>query len=160
MTPMKKMTALVMLIVSCAILLGGCGGGGGKPLTEAEFIARANAICAPLKKAAAKEIRTVGISSTNKQALSATLRVLPLIYDEVANLKALVPPVAGQKKFDRVIVLSERISSDSTKLLTALRGNDNEAVWNLAKRVSLLSQKRAILFAKLGATGCIPSTKG
>jgi hypothetical protein len=150
----------LFLIVSSSIILGSCGGGRGKPLTKAEFVARANAICVPFKKAVAKEIRTAGASISTEKDLSSSLRLLPIYKGEVAHLKALVPPVAEQKTFDRVIILSERMSSDITKLIAALRGNGNEAAWNLTKRGGQLSQKRDILFSDLGAMECITSTMG
>jgi hypothetical protein len=156
-TQMRKMTKLAMPIVFASILLGGCGSGGKKPLTKAEFVSKANVICAPFKEKLTSELKSAGTSNSFKEDAALTSWALPLWEDQVARLKKLVPPNGQQKVFDRAITLSEESSSDIEKLLTALRNKDAEESWTLTKRSSLISGKRDVLFMKLGAMKCIYS---
>src|SRR5664280_18664 len=156
MTQMRKMTRLAMPIVFASILLGGCGSGGKRPLTKAEFVSKANAICAPFKEML-KETAASASTGSFKEDAAITSKALPLFEDYVARFKKLVPPAGQQKTFDRVIALSEELSSDGEKLLTALQTKDAEASWTLSKRASLIADQRAILFMKLGAMKCVYS---
>jgi len=156
MTQTRKMTRLAMPIVLASILLGGCGSGDKKPLTKAEFVSKANAICVSFKEML-KETAASASTGSFKEDAAITSRALPLFEDQDARLKKLVPPAGQQKTFDRVIVLSEELSSDGEKLLTALRNKDAEASWTLSKRASLIADQRAILFMKLGAMKCVYS---
>jgi hypothetical protein len=156
MTQTRKMTRLAIPIVLASILLGGCGNGDKKSLTKAEFVSKANAICAPFKEML-KETAASASTGSFKEDAAITSQALPLFEDQVARLKKLVPPAGQQKTFDRVIVLSEEFSSDGEKLLTALRNKDAEASWTLSKRASLIADQRAILFMKLGAMKCVYS---
>jgi hypothetical protein len=157
MTRTRKMTRLAMPIVFASILLGGCGSGDKKPLTKAEFVSKANAICAPLREKVASVDASTG---SLKEDATITAEALPLMGDQVVHLKKLVSPAGQQETFDRVIALSEELSSDGKRLLTALRNKDAEESWTLSKRMSLISGKRGLLFMKLGATQCVYSANG
>ena len=149
-----------MPIVFASILLGGCGSGDKKPLTKAEFVSKANAICAPFTKRVRAETKAGEISSTNKEAVSSTSRLLPLFDDQVARLKELVPPGDEQRTYGQAMVLSEEISSNFTELLAALRKNDEAAIWRIGKAISQIAVKRDILFIKLGTKKCATTTIG
>ena len=56
-----------------------------------------------------------------------------------------------------MIALSEELSSDGEKLLTALQKKDAEASWTLTKRASVIADQRDLLFMKLGAMKCVYS---
>jgi len=154
MTQTRKMTRLAMPIVFASILLGGCGSGDKKPLTKAEFVSKANAICTPFKEKLASGDASTG---SFKEDATITAEVLPLVEDQVARLKKLVPPVGQQKTFDRAIALSEEFSSDAKRLLAALRNKDAQASWTLTKQGGVIAGKRDILFTKLGAMKCVYS---
>ncbi|MHB8060652.1 MAG: hypothetical protein ACYDHO_07470, partial [Gaiellaceae bacterium] len=99
MTQARKITGLAIPIVFASILLGGCGNGDRKPLTKTEFASKANAICAPLREKVASVDASTG---SLKEDATITAEALPLMDDQVARLKKLVPPAGQQKTFDRV----------------------------------------------------------
>ena len=46
----KRTVAMTVFLLSVAIVLGGCGGGGSKRLTKEQFAAKADALCAAYNK--------------------------------------------------------------------------------------------------------------
>jgi hypothetical protein len=148
MTQGGKVTALAMLIISGSIALGGCGGGGGKRLTKAEFAARANAICTELDK-------KLEIASA-KNPQSSLKASLPLYHDEISSLKTLRPLQREQQTFDQTITLLEDYSSNVAIAAADLQKNDLDfaAALKLARENRAILEKSDALFTKLGAKAC------
>jgi hypothetical protein len=76
-------------LVAGAITVSGCGGGSrGKPLSDSEFVAKANAICA----------------NVYHQYANADLAgKAGVLTDGVAKLKELVPPAVKKRAFQRFL---------------------------------------------------------
>jgi len=144
----KATVALGMLIVSGSLVLGGCGGGGGKRLTKAEFAARANAVCTEFNK-------KLEIASA-KNPQSSLKASLPLYRDEISSLKGLRPPQREQQIFDQAMTLLEDYSSHVATAAAAIEKNDLDfaTALKLARGNGAIVEKSDALFTKLGVKEC------
>jgi len=149
----RATVALGMLVVSGSLALGGCGGGGGKRLTKAEFAARANAVCAEFNKE-----MEIAAAKNPQSSLRASL---PLFHKEISRLKTLSPPLREQQTFNKAITLIEKLSSHVATAAAAMRENDlDEATaLKLAREGRTIAEKSDALFTKLGAKECTSSAR-
>jgi hypothetical protein len=126
--------AIVGIGVATAVCLAGlgCGGGGeSSPLTKAEFIKQADAICAKVNKENTSEV------AAYKKQHSITLRsgeaavdeifenvVVPSIRRQVEQLEALSPPAEDEEKIAKMIGhLSQAAESLAEKGFEGLGGS-------------------------------------
>ena len=149
----RATVALGMLIVSGSLALGGCGGGGGKRLTKAEFAARANAVCTEFYKKI-----TIADANNPQSSLKASL---PLYRNEISSLKTLRPPQREQQTFDQLMTLLENYSSRVATAAAAMRKNDLDSTTalKLARENRAIVEKSDALFTKLGAKECTLSAR-
>jgi hypothetical protein len=90
---------LLFAVAAFALVAGGCGGGGGKRLSKAEFVSRADAICAKYEKRV--QNRMAGVPAGDQKQLASSIKnVLPLIRKGNDELRSLKPPGSLQSRFD------------------------------------------------------------
>jgi hypothetical protein len=86
-----RLVAAFALVVG-AVAVSGCGGGGGgKPLSDSEFVGEANTVCADVYK----KYASVSLAHLERKA--------GVLTDGVERLKELVPPPAKERAFQRFL---------------------------------------------------------
>jgi hypothetical protein len=86
---------LLIAVSACALLVTGCGGGGGgNGATKAQYLARADRICAGVNK----QLRDLGTPQNPAQFQSFAEEAVPLLHDGLRRLRALKAPseIAGR----------------------------------------------------------------
>jgi hypothetical protein len=123
------MRQLVTVIVGGALLLGACSSSGSSKaastttvaaVTKADFVAKANAICTDYNSRIAQAAGNV--SATTPQDQQVTLlqtKIIPLIRQEVADLRKLTPPAADSQQVAAIFdAVSSGLDAASQKLKT------------------------------------------
>lgn len=150
------------LLGATALVAAGCGTGdedsaAGEPLTKAQFIAKAGAVCREVKKAHqpyADEVnklpRGVGIE-----------RVAPLLEatlaesrEGLARLRALESPRADRPAIDAYYDAAEKLLEAHAQLADAARANDREKGEKVAATTGELSNDERRLATAYGLTDC------
>lgn len=137
-------------------MLSGCGGGAGAtssspPLSQQQFVARANAVCATLNK----EIEALPAlpSPPDLPSIAAFASSMePIFKDAVTKLQQLQPPAAKQDKFNSMLGAVQ----DSIRELPALRAAaESEDLQQVRKINNEFSSSSAEVDATdLGLTEC------
>jgi hypothetical protein len=151
---------LLFAVAAFALVAGGCGGGGGKRLSKAEFVSRADAICAKYEKRV--QNRMAGVPAGDQKQLASSIKnVLPLIRKGNDELRSLKPPGSLQSRFDRWMVLADAEVGAAQKLQEALDKNDIQAIQAAFKELQTkdAAQDR-IARQDLGLTGCASGSSG
>jgi hypothetical protein len=101
-------------------ILSACGGSGASPTARAEFLARANAICASgLRKA-----RQLQQPKSAAGLLPFTERARPIVAKIVAELAAVTPPASSRAAYGKYLAkVTEEVKAIG-QLVVALRGHD------------------------------------
>jgi len=148
---------LVALLISAAIVVGGCGSKGNsgneKRLTKAEFAARANAICVD----AQKKTDALGEPKTTAEFLALLPKYRDLSAKTANDLKKLKPPANEQTLVDKVLTASGQQIGVLDQMITALEKNDKALVQKLAEKGSTMDTANNRTFRQLGATSCAKS---
>jgi hypothetical protein len=151
---------LLFAVAAFALVAGGCGGGGGKRLSKAEFVSRADAICAKYEKRV--QNRMAGVPAGDQKQLASSIKnVLPLIRKGNDELRSLKPPGSLQSRFDSWMVLADAEVGAAQKLQEALDKNDIQAIQAAFKELQIkdAAQDR-IARQDLGLTGCASGSSG
>ena len=148
----RQLTVLGILLVSGAILLGGCGGGGGDRLTKDEYAAKANAFCAAFNKETDALGNTSGMNVT--QITAALDKLLPVEKKLIADLKALKPPADEEATAKKAIAFGEQVYAGETKLNAVLKAGDVTKAQKLISEIEVPGNQADTLFTQLGATEC------
>lgn len=136
----------VLCLVVGLGLLAGCGDEGEEPLSKAEYLEEAKAICregneelAQASREAFKDVEPGAEPSEEQLERYARDVVIPMVRDQVDRLRALPAPEGGADEVDEIYDAFERaldrIDEDPT-LLT-----DNPNVFDLFKEADELSKK-------------------
>lgn len=148
MSKRRPVTAGVAVIFS-VIVLAGCGGKG-RPLTHAQFAAKANALCSEYNK----KIDVLPEPKNLKEGASMIEEMIPIYEKLVSDLKKLDPPAGEAAKVKRVIALGEEqlsLLKDSAK---ALKAGDRAKATSLQNEGDVNLAESSRLFHELGITAC------
>jgi hypothetical protein len=121
---LQAATALTGILLLTGV--AGCGGGNsaaseeaaasGPPLSKAEFVKRATAICDEYRKKFISEVEAFSRKSgeeelSNEEAELATLEsiAIPGLEAQTAEVRSLWPPSADRKRVDEVLSAVERV---------------------------------------------------
>ncbi|MGD0167333.1 MAG: hypothetical protein ABSC51_08595 [Gaiellaceae bacterium] len=146
----RQVLALAGLLVSGALVFGGCGGGGSKRLSKGQFASKANALCA----AYTKKIDVLPEPKNAAEGASMVAREIPLFEQLVSDVKKLNPPADEAAKVRRVIALG----ADDLQLLRdyekALKAGDSAKASSLQRQGDSNRAESSRLFHELGITAC------
>jgi hypothetical protein len=122
-----------------SLALAACGGGGAP--SKAEYIKKADAICAKGNQEAATAARSA-LTSNNpspEEAQAAVAKVVPVLKKHVAELKALKRPDGDKEQLntlyaavDKVVASYEEAAQDPTKAAALFKSDVNDEANKLA----------------------------
>ncbi|MDQ2981532.1 MAG: hypothetical protein M3R26_04300 [Actinomycetota bacterium] len=149
----------LLAVAPLAIVAGGCGSNG-QGLSKAEFVNRANAICAKYEKRVQRQMSGVP-AGDEKQLASSIEKVLPVIREGNDELRSLRPPESLQRHFDRWMRIADAEVDAAQKLHDALRTSDQNAVQAAFRELqSKDADQDRLARRELGLTGCASGSTG
>ncbi len=156
----------VAVLGAAALAMAGCGeekgsskasGGAGKPLTKAQFIARADAVCRDVKRAQLPFTERVD-KLPDRTSIA---RVAPLLEGSLAEsraglarLRALPAPRRDKAALDAYFGSAARLLEAHRRLADAARTNDREAGEQVARTTDALSHDQRRLATAYGFKDC------
>ena len=146
---------LVFAVAALALVAGGCGSNSGsKRLSKAEFVSRADAICAKYEKRV--QTRMAGVPAGDQKQLASSIgKVLPVIRKGNDELRSLKPPASLQGRFDRWMGIADAEVNAAQKLQDALNKNNLGTIQAAFKELQTKdSAQDRIARQDLGLTGC------
>ncbi|HEX3326853.1 MAG TPA: hypothetical protein VHV50_07655 [Actinomycetota bacterium] len=141
---------LVLLTAACS------DKGSDKPLTKAQYIAKADQIC----KDANEKTAALGTpSTTDPQALARFLtKSGRIITDAVAKLQRLQPPKADEQKIHRLVQGLQTSASYFPALIRAVKAQDTQKIQQLAQQLQQSSLQGSQIAQSYGFHVCAHST--
>lgn len=137
------------LLVVC-LALTACGSNAPKRLTQTEFAARANTICARFHRQA----DAIGGISGLPQLDRATGKTLVLLRRATADLRKLRPPQSEEPAIRRWLASLDVLARDLVTLRERARANDLGGVHRVANASLAHDARSDTLARRVGATSC------
>jgi hypothetical protein len=138
-------------VLTLAALAAGCGGGGdGDPLSQAEFVAKADAIC---QKYEAK-LDALGQPQNEGELAAFADKAIPIAKDGREELGDLTPPENQQETYDRWLEQGDRAIEVVEDLRDAAKDGDTAEIQRIAQEAEQADQESNRLAAQLGFKEC------
>ncbi len=132
------------------LVAAGCGGGGDKPLTKAEYAKQADAICTDTK---AKQ-RKLGTPNSAADIAKLADKTKPIIKDEIKRLRALAPPDSLKDTSTSAYDLLDRQIPLIDQLGAAAKANDTKKLQAIVTDATKLSGQATAKAKALGLKVC------
>jgi hypothetical protein len=149
-----RRTLLPGLAAALAVALSpGCGGGAEStdaPLTRAEWIARADAICAD----ANARIEALGEPKNAGELAGMTEDAVAINDKALASIRALQPPPEIEEQVVRALELSERQNEIAHAIAEAAGKGDRVSVQNLVAELAPLESEARDIAKAIGLEQC------
>lgn len=139
-------------VLLTGIALSGCGGASshGPALSDAEFVARANAVCS----AGAARLKPLQQPTDMPSTATYMAEALPIAQEARAKLAALTPPSSKQTEYVHLLDLTAQGISKVEELRRAAEANEEKRVQSLSNDLSALGQEENSAATNLGLTEC------
>jgi hypothetical protein len=133
-----------------ALLLTGCGGATGKPLTKAEYASKADAICGKYNEQITSFANPTNLSDLAKVA-DKTLSVLD---QAISDLGKLVPPASEKALSDQWLTQVRNLEDDLQEIRDKAKANDMDGVRSVVPKATDHNSKANALANQLGMSVC------
>jgi len=139
------------LLAGC-VVLAGCGSGGSKRLSKAEYAKRADAVCARFNRQqpSLPSLQNVTVRQVERLAN----QTLPLLDRTITDLRRLAPPKDEQMLADRWLGALRRLRVDAAEIRDRARANDLAGVAALVGPSQRDERTAEQLAARLGTAVC------
>jgi hypothetical protein len=138
-------------LVLAAVLLPGCGGGGGgAPLSRSDYAAKADAICSKYNK----QTSSLGQPKDLEGLAKAFDKAIPLLDNALDDLHGLKPPQNEQSTVDQWLTQTENLRDDLTKVRDQARAKNLKGVQDAFAQAQSDDKQGNQLAGKLGLKVC------
>jgi len=130
--------------------LAGCGGGGSKQLTKAEYAAKADAICGKYNQ----QTKALSNPSNLKELADVSDKTLPILASAISDLKKLKPPPDEQATVDQWLVQVGNLKGDLTEIRDKAKAGQMQGVQAVVPKAQEHNTKANQLATQLGMSVC------
>jgi hypothetical protein len=133
-----------------ALVVAGCGGGGGKRLSRSEYASKADVIC----RKANEQTKSLKQPSNLAELAKGFDKALPIFEHAIANLRKLKPPKSEQATVDRWLAKSDALKRDLEQIRDRAKAKDLKGVQSLFENATRDQQSGNQLAGRLGMKVC------
>ena len=147
---MRIRTVGLAALAAASAVAAGCGGGGGDRLSQEEFVAAADAICAE----ANEQLGDLPDPETFEDIVELADQAIPVQEDAIEQLRELQPPEGSQEAFDRAIDLLEQQAELGNQLREAAEAEDAGQITELISSLDPIDEEADQIATDLGLQEC------
>ncbi len=138
------------LVALALVLLPGCGGSGGKPLTKEGYASKADAICGK-----ANEQRKAFATPKNLPDLAKIAdKTLPILDQAINDIGKLTPPVTEQALSDQWLTQVRNLKRDLQEIRDKAKTGDMQGVRAVVPKAQNHNLQANQLASQLGMSVC------
>jgi len=134
---------LLAVFAGGIVVLAGCGAGSGQRLTQAEFKAKTDSICAAYTKRAERELGSSNVDPTSPSASSLEIaqfsrlmgQVARLFGEQLDDLRAVRPPPEEARRYSEILRLYGQVENALVRAQRSARKGDRRGLANLGKEL-------------------------
>jgi hypothetical protein len=140
--------ALVALVL--VVLLPGCGGASGKPLTKEEYASKADAICGKYNE----QIKSFANPKNLSDLAKVADKTLPILDHAITDLRKLRPPASEKALADQWLTQVKGLKGDLQEIRDKAKKGDIQAVQAVVPKATDHNAKSNQLAGQLGMSVC------
>jgi len=138
------------LIAFALVLLPGCGGGSGAPLTKEEYASKADAICGSTNT----KIQSFGSPQNYADLAKVADKALPLIDQAIKDISKLKAPASEKAISDQWLTQWRNLRSDLQQIRDAAKTGNAQSVKALVPKATEHNSQGNALATQLGMSVC------
>jgi hypothetical protein len=138
------------LVALALVLLPGCGGASGAPLTKGQYASKADAICASTNG----KIRSLGKPKSLPDLASVADKTLPLLDQAIRDFSKLEPPASEKAVSDQWLTQLRNLVGDLRGIRDEAKTGNIQGVKALVPKATDHNSKSNALAAQLGMSVC------
>ncbi|MGZ8692923.1 MAG: hypothetical protein ACXWZY_06810 [Gaiellaceae bacterium] len=144
------MRRAALIALPLVLLLPGCGGGSGKPLTKAEYASKADAVCGKYNQQITSFANPKSLSDLAKVAD----KTLPVLDQAISDLGKLVPPASEKALSDQWLTEVKSLKSDLQEIRDKAKAGNMLGVQAVVPKATDHNAKSNALAGQLGMSVC------
>jgi hypothetical protein len=144
------MRRAALIALPLVLLLPGCGGGSGKPLTKAEYASKADAVCGKYNQQITSFANPKSLSDLAKVAD----KTLPVLDQAISDLGKLVPPASEKALSDQWLTQVKSLKSDLQEIRDKAKAGNMQGVQAVVPKATDHNAKSNALAGQLGMSVC------
>jgi hypothetical protein len=138
------------LIALSLVLLPGCGGGSGKPLTKEEYASKADAICGKYNQ----QIESLANPKNLSELAKVADKTLPVLDHAIRDISKLEPPASEKALSDQWLTQVRNLKDDLQEIRDKAKVGDMQGVQAVVPKASDHNSKSNALASQLGMSVC------
>jgi len=132
------------------VVVPGCGGGGGTPLTKEAYAAKADAICGKYSQ----QTKALGNPTNFSDLATVADKTLSVLEQAIGELKTLKPPASEQAIADQWLSQVDNLKKDLAEIRDKAKANDKPGVSAVLPKAQDHNSKTNDLAGRLGMSVC------
>jgi hypothetical protein len=139
-----------VLASTLPLLLAGCGGGGGTPLTKEAYAAKADAICAK----SSEQTKALGTPSDLPGLAKLADKTVGVLDKTIGDLEGLKPPASEKALADAWLAQARNLKGDLQEIGDKAKAGDLGGVQDVLPKAKDHNTRSNELATRLGMTVC------
>jgi hypothetical protein len=144
------MRRAALIALALVVLLPGCGGASGKPLTKEEYASKADAICGKYTRQTTALANPKNLSDLAKVAD----KTLPILDHAIRDIDKLEPPASEKALSDQWLTQVRGLKDDLQEIRDKAKAGDIQGVQAVVPKATEHNSKSNALATQLGMSVC------
>jgi hypothetical protein len=145
---LRRRALACALAASIAVIVASCGSA--QPLTRAQLVSRADAICTEVHT----KMKTAGSASSPKQFVHLARKLAGFQQQELEQMQKLTPPASLASDWKKILESAEEITEHVGTLSTDVETKKDKQASEALKQISAIQQRVAVVVRRDGLTSC------
>ena len=144
------MRRAALIALALVVLLPGCGGASGKPLTKEDYASKADAICGKYNQ----QVKLLANPKNLSDLAKVADKTLPILDHAISDIRKLEPPASEKALSDQWLTQARGLKDDLKEIRDKAKAGDIQGVKAVVPKATEHNSKSNALATQLGMSVC------
>ena len=144
------MRRAALIALALVVLLPGCGGASGKPLTKEDYASKADAICGKYNQ----QVKLLANPKNLSDLAKVADKTLPILDHAISDIRKLEPPASEKALSDQWLTQVRGLKDDLQAIRDKAKAGDIQGVKAVVPKATEHNSKSNALATQLGMSVC------
>jgi len=144
------MRRAALIALALVVLLPGCGGASGKPLTKEDYASKADAICGKYNQ----QVKLLANPKNLSDLAKVADKTLPILDHAISDIRKLEPPASEKALSDQWLTQVRGLKDDLQEIRDKAKAGDMQGVRAVVPKATDHNSKSNALASQLGMSVC------
>ena len=144
------MRRAALIALALVVLLPGCGGASGKPLTKEDYASKADAICGKYNQ----QVKLLANPKNLSDLAKVADKTLPILDHAISDIRKLEPPASEKALSDQWLTQVRGLKDNLQEIRDKAKAGDMQGVRAVVPKATDHNSKSNALAGQLGMSVC------